>query len=99
MCIRDSYWAMGSVQRLNNGNTLIGWGWRSNTNLPSITEVDSAGNIVWEIRFNTVKGIVGYRAHRYEWTPCARPTPQKMKEINLTDHSVRLKWARVANVN
>ncbi|HYV93375.1 MAG TPA: arylsulfotransferase family protein [Chitinophagales bacterium] len=89
--------AMGSVQRLSNGNTLIGWGWRSNTDLPSITEVDSSGNILWELKLASSKNIISYRAHRYEWQPCARPTPKTMKIKDLTDHSVRLKWSPVAN--
>jgi hypothetical protein len=41
--------ASGSNQRLPNGNTLINWGLIIyNLGLPSMTEVDSSGNIVWK---------------------------------------------------
>ena len=42
--------AMGSVQRLPNGNTLINWGTISNQGA-LISEVDSANNLVLEIRY------------------------------------------------
>lgn len=58
--------AMGNVQRLPNGNTFICWGWVNPGN-PSITEVDSAGNIVYEA---VLQGFgQTYRAHRYAWYP------------------------------
>lgn len=52
---------MGSVQRLQNGNTLIGWG-GSNTN--TLTEVTSAGNIALEMNYPA--GIWSYRVFRDE---------------------------------
>lgn len=43
----DTYsFAMGSVQRLNNGNTVIGWGATSN---PSLTEVRPDGSKAFEL--------------------------------------------------
>lgn len=55
--------AMGSVQRLANGDTVIGWG---NTN-PTVTEVTSAGVEVFE---GTLPAAVySYRAFRHEWPP------------------------------
>jgi hypothetical protein len=40
--------AMGSVQRLSNGNTLIGWGLNDSV---AITEVTPSGHVALEIRF------------------------------------------------
>ncbi|MBC8042453.1 MAG: aryl-sulfate sulfotransferase [Rhizobacter sp.] len=60
--VPDIYgFAMGSVQRLSNGNTVIGWG---STN-PSVTEVTASGEKVYEASLPT--GIYSYRAFRYEW--------------------------------
>jgi hypothetical protein len=53
--------AMGSVQRLSNGNTLIGWGSASTT----LTEVDSAGTIKYQLSLPS--GQMSYRAFRFEW--------------------------------
>jgi arylsulfotransferase ASST/type IX secretion system substrate protein len=53
--------AMGYAQRLENGNTLIGWG---STN-PSVTEVRPDGTKVFELTFDS--GIFSYRAFRFPW--------------------------------
>ncbi len=50
----------GSVQRLRNGNTLIGWG---GTN-PTMTEVTPSGTIALEMSLPT--NIISYRAFRDE---------------------------------
>jgi hypothetical protein len=55
--------ATGSVQRLPNGNTLIGWG----TATPTLTEVAADGSLVSELTFDP--GIASYRAVRFEWPP------------------------------
>ena len=55
--------AMGSVQRLPNGNTVIGWGATS----PALTEVTPAGEKVEEIRFPD--GVFSYRGFRHPWPP------------------------------
>lgn len=55
--------AMGSVQRLPNGNTVIGWG---NTN-PTITEVTPEGAEVFEATLPA--GVYSYRAFRTPWPP------------------------------
>lgn len=55
--------SQGSAQRLENGNTLIGWG-----SGPGIlaTEVDSQGEKVFEITANDgTQPVVSYRARRY----------------------------------
>lgn len=51
---------MGSVQRLQNGNTLIGWGGSNNT----LTEVTSGGGIALEMKYPA--GVWSYRAFRDE---------------------------------
>ncbi|HAY32738.1 MAG TPA: aryl-sulfate sulfotransferase [Ignavibacteria bacterium] len=57
----DTYaFAMGSVQRLRNGNTLIGWG---NTN-PFLTEVTPAG--ITALEMSLPQGIYSYRVYRDE---------------------------------
>src|SRR6185295_4979823 len=55
--------AAGSVQRLPNGNTLIGWGTAS----PTLTEVGADGALVSELTFDA--GVGSYRAFRFEWPP------------------------------
>lgn len=56
-------YAMGYVQRLPNGNTLIGWG----AGNPTVTEVSPFGDKVFEMTFD--EGVYSYRAFRYEWQP------------------------------
>jgi hypothetical protein len=53
--------ALGYAQRLENGNTLIGWGAAN----PSVTEVRPDGSIAYEMTFST--GTFSYRAYRYPW--------------------------------
>ena len=59
--------SMGSVQRLENGNTLICWG--NITPSPGsgaiITEVDPSGNIQLEIAYNEV--YQSYRVRKSDW--------------------------------
>jgi hypothetical protein len=52
--------AMGNVQRLHNGNTLINWG---ATN-PSVTEVTTDGTKVFEMTLP--EGVYSYRAYKTE---------------------------------
>ncbi len=53
-------YAMGSVQRLANGNTLIGWGSASTT----ISEVNSQGQLLYQLSLPA--GQMSYRAFRFE---------------------------------
>jgi arylsulfotransferase ASST len=55
--------AMGSVQRLANGNTVIGWGSTS----PALTEVTPQGTKVEELALPN--GVYSYRAFRHDWPP------------------------------
>ncbi|HHZ96842.1 MAG TPA: hypothetical protein EYN67_15120 [Flavobacteriales bacterium] len=57
--------AQGSVERLENGNTLIAWG---NANAPQglgtvITEINSEGEIVWEVEMGPYFTV--YRARKF----------------------------------
>lgn len=54
-------YAMGNVQRLPNGNTVIGWG----TSVPTMTEVDPSGQKIYEISFPIT--VMNYRAFRFVW--------------------------------
>jgi len=53
--------AMGNVQRLENGNTLICWGSAN----PNITEVTPDGAIALEMTLP--QGLYTYRAFKFEW--------------------------------
>ena len=63
-------YAMGFVQRLQNGNTLIGWG----AGNPTVTEVSPSGNKVFEMTFDD--GVYSYRAFRYNWQPVISSAPR-----------------------
>lgn len=85
--------AMGSVQRLSNGNTFINWGLLSSNipQVPRFSEVDSAGNIVWEFNFNSEYYIV-YRAHKFDWNRCA-PVVDTMIQLDyISADSAVLTW-------
>jgi hypothetical protein len=53
--------AMGSVERLSNGNTFIGWG----ASTLAATEVRPDGSTAYEIQFPD--SIISYRAFKYQW--------------------------------
>ena len=55
--------AMGSSQRLEGGNTLIGWGYFAE---PAVTEVTTEGNIALSMSF-TDNTMVNYRALKHDW--------------------------------
>jgi hypothetical protein len=66
--------AMGYVDRLPNGNTLIGWG----VSNPSVTEVNSEGRKLFEL--SLPDNVVSYRAYRFVWDVSASPTIVRAKE-------------------
>ena len=83
--------AMGNIQRLSNGNTLISWGYVPTTGgFPNVTEIDANNNIVWELQYKGSQTV--YRAHRFEWTPCARPSGSKLTTSAITATSATLNW-------
>jgi len=59
--------AMGNVQRLENGNTFIGWG-----TLGSITEVNDQGDTALELNL----GGLSYRAFRFPWDALPAEPPR-----------------------
>lgn len=85
--------ALGSVQRLSNGNTFINWGGiLPGKDFPNLTEVTPDGEIVWEMHLKDTYSDVIYRAHKYEWNPCARTLSSKMKAKEITSNSANLNW-------
>jgi hypothetical protein len=56
-------WAMGNVQRLPNGNTLINWAWFG---LPKVMEVRPDGSKAFEMDF--VDEHDSYRTFRFPWS-------------------------------
>ncbi|MBX7107936.1 MAG: aryl-sulfate sulfotransferase [Chitinophagales bacterium] len=91
------FYAMGSVRRLDNGNTLINGGWDNSSNQSNMWEVTPANEVVWELALNNSKSLVGYRAAKYIWKPCAPVLANKLKVKNITDHSAKVSWPDVSN--
>lgn len=59
---------MGSTQILQGGDMVIGWGDVNGVQArPDITEVNSAGTVVFSGRMNNVQ-LESYRAYRFDWT-------------------------------
>ena len=56
--------AMGSMQRLTNDNTIIGWGWKF-TQPIAISEVTNNGTIAFQL--SMPDSFVNYRAFRFPW--------------------------------
>jgi hypothetical protein len=79
----DSYvstFVNGNVQRLPNGNTLIGWGLIST---PSVTEVRPDGTKVYELSFQPTNA--SFRAFRFPWQGSERVVMSSSSEV-LTLH-------------
>jgi hypothetical protein len=74
----DNYgYAMGNIQRLDNGNTMIGWG----TSNPTLTEVRPDGTKAFEL--NLPEGNYSYRAFRFPWKETA-PLASTTQPVNQT---------------
>ena len=72
--------AMGSVERLPNGNTLIGWGLGSLSGSPVFTEIHPDNTIALE--FSLPAGQASYRIYKLPWvsgTPEADITMQVLQ--------------------
>jgi hypothetical protein len=58
-------WHRGNAYRLPNGNTIIGWGGADGDPIPTATEVDENGNVVFEAFFDNPE-VESYRAFRFD---------------------------------
>lgn len=93
--------AMGSVQLLPNGNFLIGWGLLSNTNLapfPNASEVDTAGNVVWEMRY-VDSTLVSYRTFKFDFIRCGVIPDSSLQTIFTDADSAKLSWGATNNAS
>ena len=75
--------AMGSVERLPNGNTLIGWGQATGTGIPVLTELHPDNSTALELFLPA--GQFCYRAYKYHWlsqTPEASVSPVEVLQGN-----------------
>ncbi len=72
-----SAFAMGSVQRLANGNTLINWGLITGDEYKTLTEVTPEGKTEFELTLP--EKMYSYRAFKYE-LPACRP----VADVTLT---------------
>jgi hypothetical protein len=69
-------YAMGTVQKLTNGNTIIGWGIASSAGAPILTEIKPDNTTALEISLPA--GQMSYRSYKFPWTseiPEAKVTP------------------------
>lgn len=58
--------AMGSVQRLSNGNTLICWGYAGFTGSPIFTEIHPDNSVALEASMSAGQG--SYRVYKFPWS-------------------------------
>ncbi|MCS6990760.1 MAG: aryl-sulfate sulfotransferase [Chitinophagales bacterium] len=87
--------AMGNAQRLPNGNTFINWGLIANVSqqFPKMTEVDAAGNIVWEFRWDVdTINYCTYRGRKYQWHRCNLIPAGSLMTDSATAFSAKLSW-------
>jgi hypothetical protein len=76
---------MSNVQRLPNGNSMIGWG-----NQPKLTEVQNNGTVALELAL----GSFSYRAFRFPWSglPSAAPRGAIDYDANQTAVTIYTSW-------
>ncbi len=79
----DSF--MGNVQRLENGNTLIGWG---GAPTPTVTEVRPDGSVALEMSFPE-DSVLSYRAFRFPFLFITSPTANDTLQAGATSTA---KW-------
>jgi len=68
----------GSAQRLATGNSLIGWGIASGATTPACTEVNAAGQKVFDLSFSDPL-VESYRAFRFPWPPTNKIEATKLE--------------------
>jgi hypothetical protein len=77
--------AMGSVQRLPNGNTMIGWGAATGTGIPTFTEVHPDNSTALEMFLPS--GQISHRTYKFPWvsqTPEANVTVEILQGNTYT---------------
>lgn len=77
--------AMGSVQALPNGNTLVGWGIQ-----PYVTELHEDGSVALDVRLP--ESTVSYRAYRFPWRGRPAAPPALALESTGRNLRVRASW-------
>ena len=84
--------AMGNIQRLSNGNSMIGWG-----SQPWLTEVQSDGTIALEMALSALS----YRAFRFPWngTPTALPRAVARYDGDPTAVTIYTSWNGATDIN
>ncbi len=94
----NAYWfAMGSLQRLPNGNSVINGGWDYSSNQSNFYEVTPDGTVVWELALQNSKSLVSYRVRKFIWKPCAPISVASVQVSEVTDSTAFLSWNPVAN--
>jgi len=82
--------AMGYVQRLDNGNNLIGWGFAS----PAVSEVTPTGQKLFELSFPA--NMYSYRAFKYNldnsYYSSFTPKLKFPADETIADYPVNLTW-------
>ena len=79
--------AMGNVQRLSNGNTVIGWGASFQ---PVYTEFDSQGNKL--LAFNALDPVASYRSFRFPWQGSPPWPPALIAQVDGQDVNLYFSW-------
>ena len=84
--------AMGNVQRLPNGNSLIGWGALT----PTLTEVTPGGEKAFEMMLGPYEDPdwlgATYRAFRFPWEGAPTTRPRLVARPEMTETAVYYSW-------
>lgn len=83
---------MGNVQRLANGNSLIGWG-----GLPYVTEARPDGSKALELAL----GALSYRAYRFAWSAMPAELPRAVVDFSAggTTATVYSAWNGATDIS
>jgi hypothetical protein len=78
--------AEGSVERLGNGDELVGWGQAPD----AATEFNAQGKVVFDAKF--VGGNSSYRAYRFPWTGTPKTRPAIAAHLYQGHTTVSASW-------
>jgi hypothetical protein len=83
---------MGNFQRLDNGNSMMGWG-----ALPQVTEVLPNGDVAFEVRLSHLT----YRAFRFPWTglPATPPSAVALATGDPTMATLYFSWNGATDID